>query len=80
MCVNIAAHFACRLRNYLRTQPDGGWEALREEGQIGQHEDVPRIIAMKPIDCFSHPQRGFKPMTINVNRYDAVGGTKRPNG
>lgn len=80
MCVNIAAHFAGRLRNDWRTQPDRGSEALREERQIGQHEDVPRIIAMKPIDFFSHPQRCFKPMTINVNRCDTGGGTKRPNG
>lgn len=50
MCVNIAAHFAGRLRAYLRTQPDRGSEALREERQVGQHEDLPVIIAMKLID------------------------------
>ena len=60
VCVNIAAHFAGRLRNYWRTQPDRGSEALREERQIGQHENVPRIIAMKPIDFFSPPPTGLQ--------------------
>ena len=72
------------MREHCRNLPVGsglfadpvwrGSEALREERQIGQHEDVPRIIAMKPINFFSHP-----PTVLQAYDYkcESVQGSRR---